>query len=253
MERLLGEILARGGRFEYSLIVARQHFQRTGDALDLVVALRRGGLTDDAIAAARKALASPRSFRRDRLQDLLETMVADVVTDTDRVTRRELERQFIAEPSAAHFAALKRVVPKDQWNRVRGRVLGHLQRHQRSPDLVFQLYVAEGEITEADGLVVVQPVVPDVLVAGAARIQEKHPAIAAGWFLFAAHHRMATRRPSTYPAVVRDLTAVRDLSRESDQLPSYHRALQRFRQRYALRTRLIALLDEAGLGASGSP
>jgi hypothetical protein len=126
-------------------------------------------------------------------------------------------------------------------------------RHQRSPDLVFQLYVAEGEITEADGLVVVQPVVPDVLVAGAARIQEKHPAIAAGWFLFAAHHRMATRRPSTYPAVVRDLTAVRDLSRESDQLPSYHRALQRFRQRYALRTRLIALLDEAGLGASGPP
>jgi len=246
-ERLLGELLARMEQFEYSVIVASDHYRRTGDAVDLVAGLHRSGKTEDALTAARKALASPRSFQRQRIQELVDGMVCDTELDRDRETLRELERMFTSEPSENTFAALKKAVPPDQWVRVRRRVLGHLQKHQKAPTVLFRLYLDEGEWQEADGLVVVQQVDPDVLRSGAFEISEEHPSIAAGWLLFAAHHRATTRRTSTYPLIVEDLLTVRELASSCDQMPAFERALRRFRTRYSRRRKLMEALDRKGL------
>ncbi|MAG58601.1 MAG: hypothetical protein CMJ83_20115 [Planctomycetes bacterium] len=246
-ERLLGELLARIGMAEYAVIVAEDHYRRTGDALDLVASLHRDGRAQEAIIAARKALASPRSFQRQRIQEFLDTLLADTIPDTDRETRKELERIFIADPSAKSFKALKKAVPDEQWSRVRNRVLGHLQKHQKAPTLLFRLYIEEGDLMEADGLVVVQPIDADVLVEGAHAVMEWNPSMAAGWMLFAAHHRVATRRASAYPKIVRDLLLVRELADSGDQRPAFRKALTKFRSRYARRRKLIEALDAAGL------
>ena len=246
-ERLLGEVLARSQQYEYSVIVARDHYRRTGDALDLAVSLHRSGGSDEAITVARKALASPRSYQRQRLQELLDEMLEGSELDQARETRRELERLFVDDPSRKGFAALKKAVTSDQWVRVRRRVLGHLQKHQKAPTLVFQLYLEEGEVIEADGLVVVQSVEPDRLVEGALGIAPDRPAMAAGWLLLAAHHRMARKTTSVYKQVVRDLTMVKGLAESGNARAQFERSLARFRARYARRRKFLALLDEAGM------
>lgn len=246
-ERLLGELLARSEQFEYSIIVARDHYRRTGDALDLAVGLHRGSRTEEAITVVRKALASPRSYQRQRLRELLDEMLEGSVNDQARETRKELERLFVEEPSRKNFAALRKAVTSDQWVRVRRRVLGHLQKHQKAPTLVFQLYLEEGDLTEADGLVVVQAVDPDVLVEGALRAAPDRPAMAAGWLLFAAHHRMARKTTSVYPQVIRDLVMVKELSETANERAQFDRALARFRARYARRKKFLTLLDQAGM------
>ena len=246
-ERLLGELLARSRQYEYSVIVARDHYRRTGDALDFAVSLHRSGRSDEAITVARKALASPRSFQRQRLQELLNEMLEGSVIDQARETRKELERLFVEDPSRKSFAALKKAVMSDQWERVRQRVLGHLQKHQKAPTLVFDLYLEEGDVIEADGLVVVQAVEPDRLVEGAMGVALDHPAMAAGWLLIAAHHRMARRTTSVYPRVVRDLAMVRDLAGSARERTQFERSLARFRARYARRKKFLALLDAAGM------
>ena len=246
-ERLLGELLARMGSFEYSVIVARDHHRRTGDAVDLVTSLARDNRVEDAVIVARKALASPRSFQRQRLRELLDEMVEGVVTDQAREPRQELERMFLSKPSRQRFLALKKSATYEHWPRIRRRVLSHLQKHQRVPALVFQLYLDEGEWMEADGLVVVQPVEPRVLIEGALRVAADRPAMASGWALLAAHHRMATRTSSVYPRVIKDLELVRDLAVSADERGQFERAVARFRTRYARRKKFIALLAEAGL------
>jgi len=244
-ERLMGELLARSEQTEYAIIVARDHYRRTGDALDLARSLHRAGRSDEAIVVCRKAQASPRSLQRQSIQELLDEMLEGAVTDQGRETRKELERIFIAQPSRKTFAALKKSVSPDQWARVRHRVLGHLQKHQKAPTLVFELYLEEDEVIEADGLVVVQPVEPDVLVAGAERVADEHPSKAAGWILFAAHHRMANRGASTYEQVVGHLMRVRELADQSGQRPAFDKALAKFRSRYARRRAFIKRLDDA--------
>lgn len=246
-ERFLGELLARRGQFDYAVIVAQDHHRRTGDALDLVKAYQRAGREEEAISVARRALSSPRAFQRQRLREVLEDLLAVQVPDQGRQTRKELMEAFVADPTQKAYDALKRSVMAEQWPRVRSEVLAHLQKHQKSPTLLFQLYLEEGEIAEADGLVVTQPVDPDVLARGASLVSDDHPAIAAGWLLFAAHHRTSKKKPSLYPRVVEDLEKVRALAILSDQMVAFERALLRFRSRYSRRTRLMKLLDAAGL------
>lgn len=241
-ERLLGEILAARNDHEYAIIVARDHLRRTGDACDLVVSLKRAGRTEEAAVAARRALASPRSYQRQRLQELLDELLADAPPNTERSRRRGLEEAFLAAPSHRTWQALRRAVPPDQWPRVSGRLLAHLQKHQKAPTLLFSLWLEEGNVLEADGLAVTQPVDAEVLTHAASRLAADHAAIAAGWHLLAAHRRASQNRPLLYPLIVENLRAVRDLSLRSGQEESYRQALERFCSRYATRSRLITLI-----------
>ena len=246
-ERLMGELLARGGCHEYAVIVARDHFRRSGDALDLVTVLRRADRGKEAIAVCRKALASPRAYHRQRLQEHLEELLEVTGEARDRETRKTLESEFLANPCRKSFDALRKVVQEEQWPQVRKRVLKHLHKHQKAPTMLFSLYVEEGELLEADGLAVTQPVDAAELCRGAELIAEERPDMAAGWLLTAAHRRAAMRRSSIYPQVVKDLLRVAELAAVEGQEASFASALKRFRARFARKTKLMELMDQAGL------
>ena len=85
------------------------------------------------------------------------------------------------------------------------------------------------------------------LVEGALGIAPDRPAMAAGWLLLAAHHRMARKTTSVYKQVVRDLTMVKGLAESGNARAQFERSLARFRARYARRRKFLALLDEAGM------
>ena len=247
VERLVGELLARADRHEYAIIVARDYWRRSGDAIDLVEGLARAGRGKEAVMEARKALASPHVYHRKRLQDLLDELREETGENKDRRTRKTLENEFLSSPCLNSFRALKSAVQEEQWPQVRKRVLGHLHKHQKSPSVLFSLYLEEGELLEADGLVVTQPVDAETLEQGASLIGEIRPDMAAGWLLSAAHRRAGQRRATHYQKVVRNLLQVRDLADSHSQVESLSRAINKFRTRYARRTRLIELMDEAGL------
>lgn len=164
-----------------------------------------------------------------------------------RSQRRALETEFLRDPTEGAFLALKAVVPHEQWGAVRERLLGHLQKHQKAPSLVFKLYWDEGLVIDADGLVVTQAVDPDVLAGAAMELKDRQPIVAAGWLLVSAC-RLADSFPrSRWPDVVRHLVLVRDLSRERDGEDEFHRVLRSFRFRHAESPELLSRLAEVGL------
>ena len=246
-ERLMGCVLARAGRFEYAVLVARDHYRRTGDALDLVEALKAGGDVESALVILRRALAGPRSFHRQRLQELLEQLVDDPGQRRDREARHRLETEFLDHPTQSRFRALERLAQPEQWPRHRRRLLTHLQKHQKAPTLVFMLWLEAGDLLEADGLAVTQAVDPEALETAASRVADERPDLAAGWLLTASHGRAARRRSSNDPTLVANLLEVRRLSECSNQTLPFRRALERFIARYGRRSKLMALLREAGL------
>jgi hypothetical protein len=189
---------------------------------------------------------------RGRLESLIATLLA---CDGDqgapavaegRVIRRHLETAFLRHPTEKAFHAVKQAVPPDLWASVRARLLGHLQKHQRDPSLVFKLYWNEGLFVDADGLVVTQPVDPDLLATAAGKLKEHDPIVAAGWLLIAAC-RLADSFPrSRWGDVVRHLVAVRDLTGGARRA-EFDRVLRTFRFRHAQSPDLLHRLSEVGL------
>jgi hypothetical protein len=164
-----------------------------------------------------------------------------------RALRLHLETAFLRNPSEESFHAIKTVVPETQWPDVRSRLLGHLQKHQREPSLVFKLYWDEGLFLDADGLVVTQPVDPDVLARAAMKLREHDPIVSAGWLLIAACRLADSFPKSRWPDVVGHLVVVRDLTASSDREGEFQRVLRTFRFRHAQSPDLLSRLSEVGL------
>ena len=248
LERLYGELLARSGYLEYSIVVARDHDRATGDAIDLVLALRRAGHLAEALGVARKAVASPRSFQKRRLRELIEEMLSEPgEISNDRETRKTLEEEFLCLPQVATFLALKAATQPDQWPRLRGRVFGHLEKHQKSPSILFRLFLDEKMIQRADSLVRNHPVDPDALVEGARRIAAEEAEKASGWLILAAFARAGEAKPRLYPRTVRDLEEALQIAKRFDQGEAFKLAIAKFRRRFHRRRALMALLDNADL------
>ena len=243
-ERLLGELLAQDGRFEYSIQVARADWRRTGDAYELAFALRRAGQDPEALLVARKGLSSPRPHRRDELQALVASLLEVSPRVPDRAGKKDLENLFLDHPSRASWSALERSVPEDQWPAVRKRVLAHLQRHQRAPGLVFELLLEADDVLEADGLAATQPVRGAVLEAAADRFTAVRIDLRAGWLTLAAHRRADQEPVADENAVVRNLQKVHQMAVESGATQVAVVVLRRFCARYSHRKRLCDRLRQ---------
>lgn len=246
VERLLGEILSNGGNHEFAVLVARGHRRATGDSVDYVRALDRAGLEDEAIDAARRTLRNPAAPRRADVREIYDSIVSR------REGHRRLTDECIAEfvdcPCEGTFEALKEVVPPSRWSDVRDQVLGTLEKGREHPDLAFELYLQEGMITEADGVVVTQPVDPHLLADCADSILDMHTEQAAGWLIVAAYHLMKRApRVAHYRQAARWLETVKRASLAVGQTESFDRALERFKDRYRRRPALLRILDERGL------
>jgi hypothetical protein len=243
LESLIAALLAADGRHAYGLAVGENLRRRTGDSAILVEALLRSSDSDAAVAAAERALTDPREARSERIHALLGEAIER--RSSGRALRIHLETAFLRHPTRASFAAVKRAVPAEQWPRVRTRLLGHLQKHQREPTLTFQLYWDEGLVLDADGLVVTQPVDPDVLARAANALATSDPTVAAGWLLVAAY-RLADSHPrSRWPDVVSHLLAVRELA--SRGAGGFDRVMRTFRFRHEHAPELLSLVARAGL------
>jgi uncharacterized Zn finger protein len=110
--------------------------------------------------------------------------------------------------------------------------------------LVFQIYVEEGMVLEADGLAAHQPVRGVVLAECAELIVDEHPDCAAGWLLMAAYSAAARTCRAGYTDAVRLLMRVRELSIATGQSAGFSRALEAFRDHNTRRKLLLAFLDE---------
>lgn len=237
VERLLGEILAARGRHEFSILVARRHFERTGDALDLVRALARAGEEKEAIRIARREVRNPGGRHNSLIQDELDRLL--LRQGQERHAVRALEDAFLAKPSRSLFEALKTRMSPPHWARRRAFLLGHLERHRREPTLVFELYLAEGSVVEADGVAVTQPVAAAHLAAAAASLAAAEPDRAAGWFLIAAHRRAGDRGARAARDVRSWLAEVGRLAALTGQTDAFARELERFRERHRSRRALL--------------
>lgn len=232
LERLRGELMAVRGQHDLAIAIAEEHFGDTGDAVELVRVLERAGRYEVAARIAGRALESGRTTRRSALETLLERCLSQVVVEPDRGDQRRLERAFLQQPNRTRFETLRCAVDAANWPHVRGRMLAHLQRHRREPDLVFRLWLEEGELLEADGLVVTQPVAPEDLDAGARRIEESHPAMAAGWLLIALERRVARGEPLG-AEMRQEIERLSALARATDQLEALEDAFDRLVSRRA--------------------
>ena len=245
VERLLGEIFSSRGRHEYAVIVARGHFRTTRDALDLVRALERAGQTDEAVEVARRALRRPDVPRHAELRAAYDELLE--IRDGTRRSAAAREREFLDSPSLERFLALKEAAAGPDWPRIADKVLGLLQGERREPALVFQLYLGEGRITDADGLVVTQPIDALILAEAAHAFLESHPSLAGGWLLVAAHRILEGARREHYETAAEWLGTVRRLAEVCDQRESFDRALEGFRSAYRRRPALLRTLERYGL------
>ncbi|HYC76692.1 MAG TPA: hypothetical protein VEI02_03590 [Planctomycetota bacterium] len=246
LDRLAGEALAADGRPEYAADVALARWRREGDAVDAVYALHRAGRTREAQALARRALASPTAVRLDVVRLLADRLFAGGAAGR-RASPRAAEVDFLAAPGAGRFAALKAATPADQWSAVRDRVLGHLQRTQREPSLVFTLYLDEGLIADADGMAATQRVSSEALTAGAERVVDARPQLAAGWLLVAAMRAADAPQPVRREGAVPLLLRARDLAAEVGRAEDFRRALAILRSRHAGRPAFLRALKRHGL------
>ncbi len=244
LDRLAGEILAGSGGHEYGIAAARQRARMTGDAREMIAALVRAGRSSEAMELSRRLSAAPSAEPVRAAAGGLQEPRAEAPARRIRVA---CEARFLAEPDSPRFEELRRATTAEHWPRVRGRVLGHLQKHQRCPELVFRLYVDEGMFTDADGLVVTQPIDAAVLMEAARSIEGTRAELAAGWMIVAAHRVADAPGGPRAEEVAQILAHAGRLAAAIGADEGFSRMLARFRSRHADSEELLRSLVRAGL------
>lgn len=173
----LGEALAASGSMTYAVLVAKEHWRRTADVLDLLHAMERAGMESEALAVAERALENPRTLRRAEVIAHRQRLLNAEPVSQRRSRRRERERTFLAHPSREAFLALKASVVPEHWPRVRMSALTHILRLRDEGSLVFTLWCEEGAFSEAHELVRQGNLSAETLRAGA-DLAERSGAIA---------------------------------------------------------------------------
>ncbi|MEZ6197900.1 MAG: hypothetical protein R3F20_19595 [Planctomycetota bacterium] len=244
VERIQGELLARRGRHEYAITVAAAHRRRTGDAVDLLRVLVRAGRHGEALEAGRRALRDPSTPRRGEVDRLYRQLLER--SDSSAILARELD-EFVREPTWDRWTRLREFLPESSRAESIRAALGEAEKAGRNPTLVFELYLVEGYILEADGLATTHPIDAHTLATAAESVMDRHPDRAAGWLLMAAH-RLVKRPHATHYEVAADwLDSVRDAAEATGQSEAFGRAIGAFRDLYRRRPALLRALDARGL------
>ena len=245
VEFLLGEVYARRGVCEYSVIVARSHYRVTGDACDLINMLVRAGREDDAVDIASRVLRRPEVPRRSELERIYEGLLAKRKSDVeDKDASRD---HFLANPSLEAFEELEAITEEKDWPVLRDSILDIMQGEGMDLEFVLQQRILSGNISEADGLVVTQPINAKVLAGLSLDLLDEHPEKAAGWLIIAAHRHVRTARRTNYEKAASWLATVKLVSDQIGQSESFQRAMAMFRDTYARRSALLKVLDDQAL------
>jgi hypothetical protein len=244
VERIYGELLARRGQSDYAVVSSRAHYRRTGDVIDLQRALVRAGKIAEALEAGRRALHDPTTPRRAQVERLHSELLSRA--DSERILQREID-QFVKAPTFDRWRCITDLLDdKDHLGRVRA-ILGEAEKRGGNASLLFELYLFEGLVLEADGLVATRPIDAHTLATAAERVMDDHPDRAAGWLLMAAHRLVKEPRAPHYEQAADWLDVVRDAAKLTGQGESFDRALTAFRDLYRRRPALLRVLDARGL------
>ncbi len=246
VEHLLGQIYASRNKPDYAVIVGRSHFRNTGDAVDLIEALIASGERSEARELARRVLRRPDAVRKEEVREIYEAMGEEPRTSELDAGILAAIDAFVDEPTWEVFQSLLDAVD-GCWEVIREEVLARLRADGGHPEILLRIYLDEGDILEADGLVTTQTMDPRFLAESAYEIMESHPANAAGWLFIAAHGMAKVARRSNYLKAVEYLETVRDLSDLAHDEESFAEAMIAFRELYGRRRLLMQLLDESGL------
>lgn len=246
VELFVGQVLARQGCREYAVLAARTYHRLTGDAVDYVESLARAGMITEALEIGRKTLRDPAAPRHALLRKVYHELIGRRGADEATITRRL--HIFLEEPTESSFDALKDACPVTRWPRMIDVALGHLERTNTAPELTFRLYLREGRILEADGMVTNRFLDPDMLAAAAEQTLDQHPERACGWFLTAAYHLMRVETTeAAYHRAAEWLTTVRRAAHANSQAAAFDRAIEDFKLRYGRRRALLRTLSKFGL------
>lgn len=249
LDRMLGELLSRRGCDGYAALVARSHYERTGEALDFLRTLIRARKYEDALRVARETLDDPCASHRREVERIVDSLLIEKIPISGRKGRKELEGAFFARPTRAGYERIKAVLPPLQWPGHRKRILSHLHHHQLAPSLLFEIYIEEGDVLEADGLAFTQEVDPRTLQDCAGAVTATHPETAAGWLLLAAYRWVAGASPEGGERAVDVLSLAHRLCEAQGQGDAFRDALHGFRASHRHDGRLMTLLQRAGLGS----
>jgi hypothetical protein len=246
IETFVGAILARRDRHEYAVLASRTYHRLTGDALDYMQNLSRAGFVTEAVEVGRRVLHQPSTPRRDEILRIYQEIVARSGGDEGLIEQRL--KSFIETPNEAAFRALKDTVPPKRWARVRARALGHLEKTNVAPEITFKLYLEEGQILEADGMVVNRFMDPLVLAQAADKILDRHPDRAAGWLLVASYNLIRVEASdSAYRRAAGWLATVRQAATVSQQAEGFVRAIEEFKAHHGKKRGLMKTLRAYGL------
>jgi hypothetical protein len=246
IESLAGALLDRRSKNEYSLLAAKTLHRLTGDALPFVERLVGAGLPNEAIEVARRALNVTNTPQRDAVQAAYDRLVARHAGDKELLERRI--EAFLREPGEDAFLTLKRMASGDKWERMRLRVIGRLEKSGVDNELAFKLYIDEGLLSEADGMVTHRFLDPFLLARASDGFADTNPGLSAGWALVACYNLMRLANDeASYRQTAEWLVAVRTRAGSCGQTESFERAIEDFKSRFSRRTRLIRTLQGRGL------
>ncbi len=237
--RLVEHYARSSGDFELLQRVLRRRLSRPHDYLRVLESLNEFGRSREALAWAEQAVRTiPDS---DSLRNALADCLIAAGLDEDALEQRW--QAFCHRPVMENWDALKHNADS-RWPEWRGRALDHVRSRERNDaSHRISLLDHDGDIDAAVSLARESPVRNDVLEHLARRLEQHQPLLAGEFHLRMAQQVLSQLQPHTYA------TLVSTLKRLSRSLPAdqCQPLLANIRQEHRRKTKLMAMLNEAGL------
>lgn len=234
------EAFARAsGDFDLLQCVLRRRLSHPHDYLRVLDSLREFGRDREALAWAEQAA---KRFPKDiALRHALADSLIVAGLNDEAVEQRW--QAFCLRPDTANWDALKRNADAS-WPAWRERALNEVAAHERGDSSQrVTLLEHDGDLDAAVTLAREQPIRYDMLGQLARRIEQQTPAIAGLFYLRVATFQMERVDAARYPELVRALkSAARCLP-----ATQWHAVVANVRAEHSRKSKLMKLLDEAGL------
>ncbi|MFZ2207995.1 MAG: SWIM zinc finger family protein [Porticoccaceae bacterium] len=225
------------GDFELLQRVLRWDLAKPYDYLMVLESLREFGREREALAWAEQAV---KRFPRD--QRLRAALVGCLRTaGLDEEALDQCWQSFCLRPDSGSWDDLKRTAG-EQWSQWRPRALDAVAA--KDPDLQLELLRHDGDLAGAVAVAHAHPVWPQTLFRLARDLERDDPVTAGAFYL-----RLVEAEARELRSASQYATLVKYLKRASAVLPAerWQQAVAAVRATHARKTKLLSLLDKAGL------
>lgn len=236
---LAEELATVSDDFELLERILRRDLHRAYDHFRLIAAMRDFARHREALAEAELAV---KRFPDDtRLREALADCLQQAGLDGEALAQRW--EAFVLAPNTSHWDGLKAASGQD-WPGLKQRALAHLAVCERDDiSLRTALLIHDDDIEAAATLAETGRLHVDLLAQLADRLRIVDAGRAGRMYLRVLEHTLSTLQPTGYPLVVRLLKRIKAcLPAEASKA-----AVARVRLEHVRKTKLIGLIDAAGL------